>query len=243
MTEMKKGYQLLTGFLEKSEIEGAENKAYKLLEYMDEILEANSKVNLTAITDREEFIMKHLLDSLACVELDCIRTADRIIDVGTGGGFPGVPLAIAFPEKDFILLDSLRKRINIIDESCSKLGITNVEPVHGRAEDLARTPEMRESFDLCVSRAVATMSTLSELCIPFVRRGGYFLTYKGSECESEVEAAAKAIELLGGTLRDIIPQPASHGMDEHKLVIVEKVSETDPAYPRRAGKPAKDPLR
>ena len=153
-----------------------------------------------------------------------------------------MPLAVAFPEKEFTLIDSLNKRIRFIDETCHSLGITNVHPLHGRAEDLARNEDMRDSFDLCISRAVANLSTLLELCLPFVRPGGYFLAYKGADCEKEVEAAEKAMELLDGKLVEIIDQTSARGMEEHKLVLIRKESPTDPAYPRRAGKPAKAPL-
>ena len=162
----------------KLDIAFSPDKEDKLSGYMDEILELNQHINLTAITDRDEFIRKHYIDSLLCVSYDEFKNAKNIIDVGTGGGFPGVPLAVAFPEKNFVLIDSLNKRIKIINELCEKLGIMNVRAVHGRAEELARKKDMRDSFDLCVSRAVANMSTLTEYCLPFVKKGGCFIAYK-----------------------------------------------------------------
>lgn len=172
----------------------------KFAGYMEGILSWNEHINLTAITDRTEFVQKHYIDSLLCANAPEVLGASRVIDVGTGGGFPGVPLAIVFPDKEFVLVDSLRKRLRVIEELCEKLGIGNVRVVHGRAEELARLGELRESFDLCVSRAVANMSTLAEYCLPFVRVGGSLLAYKGPDCEDEVGRAGRAIKLLGGRL-------------------------------------------
>ena len=148
--------------LDKLGIDYCNDTISKFEEYMKGILEKNKYVNLTAITDRDEFIRKHYIDSLLCADSDEFINSQSVIDVGTGGGFPGIPLAIAFPEKDFILIDSLNKRIKIINELCEYIGITNVKAIHGRAEELARKKEYREHFDVCVSRAVANMSTLAE---------------------------------------------------------------------------------
>ena len=150
----------------------------KLMGYMHGIISWNEKVNLTNLTEEDEFIEKHYIDSLLLWNSESFKKADKIIDVGTGGGFPGVPLAILYPEKEFVLLDSLKKRLNIIDSLTDELGINNVITFHGRAEDAAKKKDMREAFDLCVSRAVANLTSLSELCIPFVKVGGYFVAYK-----------------------------------------------------------------
>lgn len=226
----------------KLDIAFSPDKEDKLTGYMDEILELNQHINLTAITDRDEFIRKHYIDSLLCVSYDEFKNAKNIIDVGTGGGFPGVPLAIAFPEKNFVLIDSLNKRIKIINELCEKLGITNVRAVHGRAEELARKKEMRDSFDLCVSRAVANMSTLTEYCLPFVKKGGSFIAYKGPECGSEIAAASRAIKVLGGRLTHE-ESPVFEGSDfEHKLIFIKKEKNTESKYPRKAGTPSKEPI-
>lgn len=199
---------LITGLDEA----GIAQRVQKLEGYMDEILELNQHINLTAITDRTEFIRKHYADSLLCAGHPEFRSAQSVIDVGTGGGFPGVPLAIVFPEKEFVLIDSLNKRIRIINDLCAKLGIANVRAVHGRAEELARRKEMRESFDLCVSRAVANMSTLSEYCLPFVKVGGYFMAYKGPDCDRELAEAENAVRALGGRV-DRIESPSADGLD------------------------------
>ncbi|MBR3182916.1 MAG: 16S rRNA (guanine(527)-N(7))-methyltransferase RsmG, partial [Firmicutes bacterium] len=179
-----------------------EEKNAILEKYMEGILAWNEKVNLTNITDPAEFRIKHNADSLMCVDFPEFLEAETVIDVGTGGGFPGIPLAVYAPEKQFILLDSLNKRLKIIDELAGELGIKNITLVHGRAEDAARAKEHREKYDLCVSRAVSNLATLSEYCLPFIKVGGYLLAYKGPGAEEEVKEAAKALKILGGSLVD-----------------------------------------
>ena len=217
-------------------------RAKKLLDYMDLILEANEKVNLTAITDRQEFVNKHIIDSLAAAGLGEFDEAGTVIDVGTGGGFPGIPLAVYAPDKNFTLLDSLNKRLKIIDELAGSLDISNITLVHGRAEDIAKTKEHREKYDLCVSRAVSNLATLSEYCLPFIKVGGYLLAYKGPGAEQEAEDAAKALKILGGRLVDIRETTMEeYGLD-HRILVIEKVRNTPKTYPRKAGTPLKDPL-
>lgn len=234
--------QNLKNIFEKLNIEYTLQKEEQFIGYMEEILERNQHINLTAITDREEFIQKHYIDSLLCSAYDEFRNAGTVIDIGTGGGFPGVPLAIAFPDKKFVLVDSLNKRIKIINELCEKLGILNVEAVHGRAEELARKKNMRDSFDVCVSRAVANMSTLTEYCLPFVKVGGSFIAYKGPGCEEEVKAASNAIRLLGGELAKEETPKFDEVPFEHKFIFISKKSNTTSKYPRKAGTPSKEPL-
>ena len=195
-------------------------------------------MNLTAITDRDEFVQKHLIDSLLCAETLAFTEASFICDVGTGGGFPGVPLAVCYPDKRFILMDSLGKRVRIVQQLCEELGVGNVLAIHGRAEDLARQDDYRDRFDLCVSRAVANMRVLCEYCMPFVRPGGHFIAYKGPDCESEIDDAKKAISLLGGDEPEI--NPLLHL--GHSLVIIKKATPTPADYPRKAGVPARKPL-
>ena len=210
---------LITGLDEA----GIAQRVQKIEGYMDEILELNQHINLTAITDRTEFIRKHYADSLLCAGYPEFRSAQSVIDVGTGGGFPGVPLAIVFPEKEFVLIDSLNKRI--------------------RAEELARRKEMRESFDLCVSRAVANMSTLSEYCLPFVKVGGCFMAYKGPDCDRELTEAENAVRALGGRV-DRIESPSVDGLDfDHRIIVISKEKNTMSKFPRKAGTPSKEPIK
>lgn len=233
----------LGAFLEKHHVADSREKAEILMQYMEEILMWNEKVNLTGITDRDEFVQKHFIDSLLVIDSTEFNKAKSIIDIGTGGGFPGVPLAVCFPEKDFLLMDSLSKKIKIVKEICQELDIKNVTAVHGRAEEMARHKELRETFQLCVSRAVANMSTLSEYCLPFIEKGGTFIAYKGPDCEDEIEDAKEAIKILGGKLLRIeIPKQEETDF-EHKLVFVLKDKETPKAFPRKAGRPGKEPIK
>lgn len=229
--------------LDKLGIDYCNDIISKFEEYMNGILEKNKYVNLTAITDRDEFIRKHYIDSLLCADSDEFINSQSVIDVGTGGGFPGIPLAIAFPEKDFILIDSLNKRIKIINELCEYIGITNVKAIHGRAEELARKKEYREHFDVCVSRAVANMSTLAEYCIPFVKLGGTFIAYKGPDCFEELECASNAVRLLGGSIMRI-DSPQIEGLPfDHTLIYIKKNVSTVSKYPRKSGTPSKEPIK
>lgn len=214
----------------------------KLMDYMRGIISWNEKVNLTNLTEEDEFIEKHYIDSLLLWNSDPFKKADKIIDVGTGGGFPGVPLAILYPEKEFVLLDSLKKRLNIIDSLTGELGINNVTTFHGRAEDAAKQKDMREAFDLCVSRAVANLTSLSELCIPFVKIGGYFVAYKGPGAYDEAKEAENAINILGGKLESITV-PEGQKESEHTLITILKTAKTPEKYPRKAGDPLKKPLK
>ena len=220
-----------------------DGKSRKFEGYMESVLEKNKHINLTAITDRDEFIRKHYVDSLLCASSAEFRNANSVIDVGTGGGFPGIPLAIAFPEKEFVLIDSLNKRIRIINELCESYGIDNVTALHGRAEELGRNSNFRESFDICVSRAVANMSTLSEYCLPFVKIGGTFIAYKGPECSEELNNASNAIRMLGGKVKRIENPQFDELPFEHTLIYINKAESTRSKYPRKAGTPSKEPIK
>lgn len=211
--------------------------------YMEMILEWNEKVNLTAIKEKDEFIKKHYIDSVICHSFDEMKRAETLIDVGTGGGFPGVPLAIIFPEKKFVLMDSLMKRLKIIDELTEKLGINNVQTLHGRAEDLGKNKAHREQYDICVSRAVANLATLSEYCLPFIKVGGSFLAYKAVKAEEEIKAAKGAIHLLGGKISREEKVELPDFDLEHNIIVIDKVQNTSAKYPRKAGTPSKEPLK
>ena len=215
--------------------------------YRDAILNWNEKVNLTSITNLGEFEEKHFIDSLACIGSVEFLSARTIIDIGSGGGFPGVPLAIAYPEKEFLLLDSSAKRMRIVSDIADSIGISNVRTIHGRAEDAGRDETLRESFDLCVSRAVAALPVLLEYCLPFVKIGGTFISYKGPGSDDEFEDGKKAVDVLGGKFSRELEMKDTHfsggGSGAHKLFFFEKVSSTPASYPRSAGKPSKKPIR
>ncbi len=229
--------------LEQLNISYTEETLEKYRLYMEGIIEWNEKVNLTSITDKDEFIKLHFIDSIMSVPCEEFQKAKKIIDVGTGGGFPGIPLALAAPDKEFVLMDSLNKRIKIINQLCEEIGITNVTAVHARAEELAKNKAHRQQYDLCVSRAVANLSTLSEYCLPFIKQGGWFLSYKGPDTDKELSDAKKAIRILGGQIdREELASLESSGL-EHKIIFIKKVKDTPAKYPRKAGTPSKDPLK
>lgn len=223
-------------------LECSDEQVSKLNKYMQGILEWNEKVNLTRITEPEEFLVKHYLDSLVCCRRDEFLKAKKIIDVGTGAGFPGIPLAIMSPDKQFVLMDSLNKRLKIIDELCLDAGITNVQTVHARAEELARNKQHREKYDLCVSRAVANMAVLAEYCLPFIKVGGCLMAYKGPEAAEEATAAEKAFKLLGGEIQEIYEAKLDQYGISHNILIVKKIKNTASKFPRKAGMPTKEPL-
>jgi 16S rRNA (guanine527-N7)-methyltransferase len=214
----------------------------KLLAYMEQVLELNRHLNLTSITDRAQFIIKHILDSLVCCNWPEIKEAERVVDIGTGAGFPGVPLAILMPEKSFILVDSLEKRLNAINGFIEYININNVLTKHARAESLAHQADFRESFDVCISRAVSELPVLAEYCLPFVKPGGWLYAYKGEAASQEMTKAEYAINLLGGRLTSIRDSGLEQYGIGHKIVIVEKTGLTPARYPRQAGKPEKAPL-
>lgn len=221
-----------------------EERTSMLVEYMDMILEKNQYINLTAVRDRDEALQKHIADSLSCDFMEEYEAAENVIDIGTGAGFPGVPLAIVSPDKKFTLVDSLNKRLRIIDELTGELGIKNITTVHGRAEDVGKSKEHREQYDICVSRAVASLDVLCEWCLPLVKKGGYFVAYKGENVSRETEDAANAIKLLGGKIAEIRKvQTEEESISGHVLVMIKKVKNTPSKYPRQAGQARKNPLR
>ena len=228
--------------LEAMNIENSQELSEKFRIYMEGVIEWNEKVNLTTITDPDEFAIKHFVDSIICANYPEYINAAKIIDVGTGAGFPGIPLSIISPEKEFILMDSLNKRLKIIDELCQRADIKNVVTLHARAEELAKNKAHREKYDLCVSRAVANMAVLAEYCLPFIKVGGFLMAYKGPEAENEVREAEHALSLLGGRAEEIRNGNLKEFGIDHKVVVIKKVSNTPSKYPRKPGTPTKEPL-
>lgn len=208
--------------------------------YYELLIDWNEKMNLTAITEYRDVLFKHFLDSVSIIKSCDMSKVTDLIDVGTGAGFPGIPLKIMFPYLKVTLLDSLNKRLNFLNEVIDELSLENIYTVHGRAEDISRLADHREKYDLCVSRAVANLSTLSELCLPFVKTGGSFVSYKSEKANEEIKSAKKAIDILGGKIADTI----SFDLDGNNrtLVIIDKISSTPKKYPRKAGIPAKEPI-
>lgn len=213
-------------------------KINQLCTYSDMLKEWNEKMNLTAICDDEGIATKHFLDSMTALLTDKVN--GKVVDVGCGAGFPGLVLKIMKPELELTLLDSLAKRLTFLNAVCDELGLSGVTTVHSRAEDGAR--KMRESFDTVVSRAVANMTVLSELCLPFVKVGGYFLALKGPLADEELSAAKKAIEVLGGKVEGVFSAEIPFTDLNHKIIIVKKVRQTPMQYPRKPGIAAKSPI-
>ena len=235
--------ELLIKILKENNIELTRTQINQYAEYMEQILEYNQHINLTSITDRDEFIKKHYIDSVLGGLNNEFAAGERIIDVGTGAGFPGVPLAILFPDKEFVLLDSLNKRLKIVSQICQSAGINNVRVLHSRAEDAGKNKEYREQFDICISRAVADLSVLSELCLPLVAEGGYFLSYKGPNYEEELRNAGKAIKTVGGRAARVESIGNSDTEFNHNIIFIEKIKNTPAQYPRKSGTPSKNPIK
>ena len=232
-------------YLEQFQITLNDKQKEQFLKYYELLVEWNGFMNLTAITEFDDVMKKHFADSLSIVKaFSKIRTEKlKVIDIGTGAGFPGIPLKIVFPQIELTLLDSLQKRLKFLQEVIDQLELGEVELIHGRAEDFCKPSMKREQYDLCVSRAVANLATLSELCLPYVKAGGKFIPYKSEKAEEEVREAQKAITLLGGEVKEQIGFELPESNIGRTLVVIEKKNITPKKFPRKAGMPAKEPIQ
>lgn len=226
--------------LEELHITLSKTQIEQFLIYYELLIEKNKVMNLTAITDFQEAFKKHFIDSLSLVKVFDLNRELSLLDVGTGAGFPGIPLKIAFPHLRVTLLDSLRKRVDFLQEVIAVLSLDTIEALHGRAEDFAKPGLLRESFDICVSRAVANLSTLSEYCLPYVTIGGSFISYKADG--AELAEADHAIQILGGSLKEQKAFTLPFSNINRNLIVIEKCRPTPEKYPRKAGTASKKPI-
>ncbi len=219
-----------------------ESQISQFFKYMELLISWNEKINLTAITEKNEILLKHFADSVSLIPFTDVRNKD-VIDVGTGAGFPGIPIKIAEPSAKVTLLDSLNKRVNFLREVVSELSLADVKCIHSRAEEGGKKPEFRERFDVCVSRAVANLAVLSEYCMPFVKVGGVFVSLKGPNAGSEINDAEKAINILGGEISFVKKVEIPFTDIVHSLVMIKKVRQTPSIYPRKPSKISKNPIK
>ena len=226
--------------LNEFDIEINEEQIKSFEKYMNLLLEWNEKINLTAITQPDEVKLKHFVDSLTVLKY--INDDDKVIDIGTGAGFPGIPLKIMKKNAKITLLDSLNKRINFLNIVIETLNLSNIQAIHGRAEEIARNKLYREKYDVAVSRAVANLSILTEYMLPFVKVGGKCICMKGANVNEEIEKAKNAIKELGGEIERVDNFYLSDNDNERNIIVIKKVKETKSKYPRKAGTPSKEPL-
>ncbi|MCT7398648.1 MULTISPECIES: 16S rRNA (guanine(527)-N(7))-methyltransferase RsmG [Eubacterium] len=234
--------EFIRNHIEKLDINISEEQCCQFLKYYEMLVEKNKVMNLTGITEFEEVIEKHFVDSLSLVKSIKLNGDESLIDVGTGAGFPGIPIKIMFPNLKITLMDSLNKRLLFLNEVTNKLGLDKIELVHGRAEDLGKNSNYREKYDLCVSRAVANISTLSEYCIPFIKLNGYFICYKADGCMNEINIGKNAIKVLGGEIEEIVDFNLPDTDIKRKIINIKKIKNTPKKYPRKPGLPSKEPI-
>jgi 16S rRNA (guanine527-N7)-methyltransferase len=220
----------------------SEKQLLQFSKYKNLLLEWNSKMNLTAITDEKEIVVKHFIDCLALAKYSNLKPDSTVIDVGTGAGFPGIPIKILYPELKITLLDSLNKRINFLQVVVDELELENVELIHGRAEDFGQDVDYREKFEYCLSRAVASLNILTEYSLPFIEKNGYFVPMKSEKTEEEIKNAENALKVLGGEIKGINKFNIPGSSDKRTTILIKKVGDTPSKYPRKAGKPTKSPL-
>lgn len=225
-------------------IQITDNQEEQFRRYYELLVEWNQRMNLTSITEYVDVMNKHFLDSLCILKLSDFpgSSKSRIIDVGTGAGFPGIPIKIMFPDISLTLLDSLNKRIRFLEALKGELKLADVTAIHGRAEEIGKRNEYREQFDFCVSRAVADLSVLSEYCLPLVKIGGAFVAYKSGNCQEELQKSRRAIEILGGKIQEIIDFKIPNSDMSRTLISIRKIKKTPHKYPRKSGTPGKSPL-
>jgi 16S rRNA (guanine527-N7)-methyltransferase len=223
-------------------IELSDEKINKFISYMDLVKEWNEKINLTAITENADFINKHFVDSISIFKSGVFKPGKKMIDVGTGAGFPGIPIKIIEPDIHVMLLDSLNKRINFLNTVIESLDLKGIKTEHGRAEEFAHKDNFREKYDIATARAVAGLNVLCELCMPYVKVGGYFIAMKGPSVYEEIENSRNAVGTLGGKIVDIIETKNLQEETHHKLIIVEKIKHTEGKFPRKYAQIEKKPI-
>ena len=228
--------------LDKLKIQYNDEQIEQFRSYYELLTEWNKKINLTAITGYEDVVRKHFIDSILICSLLDLNKDIRIIDVGTGAGFPGIPIKILNPDCRIVLLDSLNKRVRFLETVVNELGLENVECIHGRAEDVSREKKYRASFDLSVSRAVANLSTLCEYCIPFLKKGGMFVSYKSDKADDEINGSENAVRTLGSEITSVKEIALPETDIVRKFVMITNIKQVSNIYPRKAGIPSKDPL-
>lgn len=234
--------QILDKKLRDLSIELNDNQKEQFIHFYKLLVEWNKVMNLTAITESDEVVEKHFIDSLSIIKAVEMKDIHTLIDIGTGAGFPGIPLKIAFPDIEITLLDSLNKRVKFLNTVIDELKLEKISALHGRAEDFAKKDDYREKYDICVSRAVANLSTLSEYCLPYVKTGGMFVPYKSGEIDEELNNSKKAVQILGGNIDDVVKFQLPGTDIGRSFIRINKTKNTPKKYPRKAGLPSKEPL-